>query len=164
MPYTDAHWAAFFEGVGQGELASDPRFASQAARTANIDALYGLLADVVARRPTAEWLAFCEARQIPAGRSWRWRHWRTTRTSRPSGSSNPLDDPGMGRINLTGVPVLFDGARPDVTMPPRRGEHSRDILAEAGVPEEEIERILGSGVVEAKEFKDCAAIAEFATH
>jgi hypothetical protein len=28
------------------------------------------------------------------------------------------------------------------------------------VPEEEIERILGSGVVEAKEFKDCAAIAE----
>ena len=43
MLYTDRHWAAFLTEVGRPELIGDPRYTSVAARTANIDSLYGLV-------------------------------------------------------------------------------------------------------------------------
>src|SRR6201999_2249229 len=55
LPYNDGQWRRFFEAVGKGEmLRSDPRFADIATRTANIDALYDMLAAEVKTRTTAE--------------------------------------------------------------------------------------------------------------
>jgi hypothetical protein len=51
---------------------------------------------------TTCWLGVSSARSSSPGRG------RATRMTVAT---------SMGRINLTGVPVLFDGARPDVTMP-----------------------------------------------
>lgn len=68
MFYTDRHWAAFFAEIGRPELASDPRFESIRTRTANIDALYTLVEQELARRTTAEWLETLERLDVPHAR------------------------------------------------------------------------------------------------
>ena len=55
-----------------------------------------------------------------------------------------IDDPKMGHVRFTGVPVMFDGQRPDIKFPPRLGEHTREVLAEAGVSPADIEAIYQS--------------------
>jgi crotonobetainyl-CoA:carnitine CoA-transferase CaiB-like acyl-CoA transferase len=66
LPYTDAHWRAFFAEAGAAGHATEPRFATMAARTANIDQLYELAADLIARHSSSHWLAACERIGVPA--------------------------------------------------------------------------------------------------
>jgi crotonobetainyl-CoA:carnitine CoA-transferase CaiB-like acyl-CoA transferase len=68
MFYTDRHWAAFFTEIGRPELATDPRFATVAARTANIDTLYGLVEEELGRRTTEDWLKTLERLDVPHAR------------------------------------------------------------------------------------------------
>ena len=65
LPYTSAQWLRFFDLSGHAGLARDPRYATPAARSANIDALYATLAEIVAQRTTAEWLALLRDADIP---------------------------------------------------------------------------------------------------
>jgi crotonobetainyl-CoA:carnitine CoA-transferase CaiB-like acyl-CoA transferase len=66
--YNDKHWRAFFELAGDlPTFASDPRFQTAAARADNYDAIYAYLADVLATRTSAEWLALLQAADIPCG-------------------------------------------------------------------------------------------------
>ena len=50
----------------------------------------------------------------------------------------------MGTLRFPGVPLKFDGARPDISLPPRLGEHTRAVLAEAGLAPDEIDALLAT--------------------
>lgn len=63
----DAIFARFCEAIGRPELASDPRYASNAHRRAQRPALVAEIASVLAREPRAHWLALCAQARIPAG-------------------------------------------------------------------------------------------------
>jgi len=54
-----------------------------------------------------------------------------------------IDTPA-GPLRYPGVPVLFDGQRPPVSAPPHLGEHSAQILAEAGFDAADIAALLAS--------------------
>ena len=54
LPYTTAQWQRFFRLAGRPEVAEDPRYMEPAQRSRNIHTLYGMLADLVAERSTAE--------------------------------------------------------------------------------------------------------------
>ena len=64
---SDAHWRRLFEAMGRAALIEDPRFATIAARSDNVDTLYGVLADGMRERTTAEWLEILGALDIPCG-------------------------------------------------------------------------------------------------
>ncbi len=67
MIYTDGHWRSFFRALGrEAEFDRDARYASMTARTQNIVALYRELAELLATRTTAEWLALFERADVPA--------------------------------------------------------------------------------------------------
>ena len=72
---SDAHWRRLFEAMGRAALMDEPRFATIAARSDNVDALYAVLAEGMRERTTAEWLEILGALDIPvrqgqcAGRS-----------------------------------------------------------------------------------------------
>jgi crotonobetainyl-CoA:carnitine CoA-transferase CaiB-like acyl-CoA transferase len=143
MPYTDQHWASLFEAGGRPELARDPRFCGIAARTEHIGELYAILGEILRTRATAEWIETLERLEVPCA---------------PVKSLDDLiDDPHLAAvgfftelksdtgpaIRLPGVPVLFDGARPPVERPPRLGEHTREVLAEAGLSPDQVSTITG---------------------
>ena len=151
MPYTNAHWQKFFQGVGQPELASDARFTSMPARTQHIEALYEITGHIVAQHDTAHWLALCERLEIPAARMNTLADLKTDPHLQATQFFAGLDDPAMGALRFPGVPVLFDGERPPVNSVPRLGEHTHDVFAQAGVSADTVSAWVASGAVQAHE-------------
>ena len=63
-----------------------------------------------------------------------------------------MDHPTEGRLRLPGVPVTFSETPGDIRRhPPRLGEHSREVLAEAGYSSSLIDDMLASGATIAAE-------------
>jgi len=65
MPYTAAHWRAFFTAAGRGDWASDPALGSDAARAAMIGTLYERLAGCLRAGTTGHWLAILRRLDVP---------------------------------------------------------------------------------------------------
>jgi crotonobetainyl-CoA:carnitine CoA-transferase CaiB-like acyl-CoA transferase len=147
MPYTDAHWQRFFRACGRDDWADDPRFASMAERTRHIGDLYEALGTLVIEHPTDHWLDLCARIDIPAARVNALTDLPQDPHLEATGFFQRLQDPAMGSVQLTGVPVLFDGQRPPVSMPPRLGEHTRSSLLAAGVSHSQIDDWIASGAI-----------------
>jgi crotonobetainyl-CoA:carnitine CoA-transferase CaiB-like acyl-CoA transferase len=59
----------------------------------------------------------------------------------------PVEHPELGRIDVTGIPIRFYGTPVEVRKhPPMQGEHSREVLAELGYTEAEIEALISAGL------------------
>jgi len=63
----DQQFARFCAIAGAPELAQDPRFASNAARVKHRDIIVGRIAELMAARSAAEWLAILEQEGVPCG-------------------------------------------------------------------------------------------------
>jgi crotonobetainyl-CoA:carnitine CoA-transferase CaiB-like acyl-CoA transferase len=136
MPYTDAHWQRFFTEAGMPEAARDPRFASMAERTRHIDALYALAAEALATRSTADWLTTLARLEIPAGPVNRLEDLEQDAHLLATGFFRQVDDARMGTVRYPAPPMRFDGAPLPVTMAPRLGEHTREVLRELGLDDQ----------------------------
>jgi crotonobetainyl-CoA:carnitine CoA-transferase CaiB-like acyl-CoA transferase len=147
LPYSDRHWRDFFRIAGRPEFADDPRLADAQSRSRHVAELYALIAECVAGETTAHWLARLKAADIPCG------------------PVNPLaelpddeqlaavdffpltDHPTEGRIRIVRPPVRFGAADCGLRHPaPRLGQHTREILREAGLGEAELEDLLARGI------------------
>ena len=133
MPYTDAHWQRFFIEAGAPELATDKRFSNISARTVHIEKLYELAAQFISGRSTQDWLETFNKLEIPASTMNRLEDLQQDEHLRATGFFETIHDPAMGELRFPGVPVKFNHSRPPVTMPPRLGQHTDEILAEIGL-------------------------------
>ena len=142
MPYTDAHWRAFFHEAGADALIGDPRFGSISMRTAHIDALYERVSSLLLTKSSSDWLAACERLGIPAAPILSLEALLADPHLREVGFFSTLHDRAVGAVRMPGVPILFDGERPKITLPPRLGEHGRQILLESGIDTATADRLL----------------------
>ncbi|RDK09229.1 CaiB/BaiF CoA transferase family protein [Cupriavidus lacunae] len=145
MPYTDAHWRDFFHAAGRPELAADARFADIAARTRHIETLYELTGEIVQGHSTAYWVALCERLQIPVARINALDDLPADPHLAATGFFETVEDPAMGTLRFPGAPVRFNGQRAPLGIPPRLGEHTGAVLAQAGLSAEEIAQLQQSG-------------------
>jgi len=139
----DKQFVRFTEEIGAPELAEDARFHTNADRVGNRAALRAALEPLLAE---TDGMALCEhllSQNIPAG--------------------PVLDIPQVlahAQVQARDMLVERDGYRGIATPikmsrtpgaagtpPPRLGEHARQVLAEAGYKDEEIERMIQGGVV-----------------
>ena len=141
MPYTDAHWRDFFQAAGRDDLAADARFIGIAARTRHIETLYEITGELVRERSTADWLALCETLQIPVARVNDLDELVDDPHLRATGFFDQVDDPAMGTLRFPGAPVRFDGERAHAAVPPRLGEHTREVLGGVGLSDAEIDAL-----------------------
>lgn len=130
MPYTDKHWSDLLVTAGHPELAIDERFVNISARNFHTDFVYQTLGAILLSKSTAGWLTILGDLEIPAaainepGDLLRDPHLKAVKFFQYD------DDPGMGELLSPGVPVLFDGVRPRLGLPPRLGEHTQEIFQE----------------------------------
>lgn len=143
MPYTDVHWLRFFEAVNQPQLAQDARFADQASRTRHIAELLKILSEQVARKDTQHWLQTCARLEIPAAPVVRMDDLPQDPHLQATGFFVSVQDPAMGEVRLTRSAVRFDGAQPPVTLPPRLGQHTQELLRAAGLGDAELAQLQG---------------------
>jgi len=132
MLQSDRYWPELVTTVGRPELATDPRFADARARFENRQACVATLDEIFATKTFGEW------RELLLGVEGVWAPVQT--------SAELLDDPQVlanhyvreveaqsgTRFRMVPSPLQFDGRPPDLTRAPGHGEHTDEVLQEAG--------------------------------
>jgi crotonobetainyl-CoA:carnitine CoA-transferase CaiB-like acyl-CoA transferase len=147
LPYMNAHWDAFCEVAGRPDLLADPRFRTMGDRTKNIDDTYAETAKIMATRTTQEWLDLFEKTSVPVNRVNTLDDLADDPHLRATGFWKFTDHPTEGRLRGAAFPVNFSATPADETRrhAPRLGEHTRELLAEAGYDAAQIDALLASG-------------------
>ena len=147
LTYTDTHWRNFFEFVGRPELAQDPRYSTLAARTDHIDEIYQIAEAEYAKRSTDEWVETLERLDIPVMRMNTLESLLVDPHLADVGFFGWAEHPTEGKVRTMAGGSTWSKTQPDVrSLAPRLGEHSRDLLAELGYSDGEIDAMLREGV------------------
>ena len=142
----DRQFARLAEIVGHSEWTEDPVFKTNAARVAARQTLVPMIADIVATKPAAQWLAQLEAAGIPAGPINSISQALADPQAVHRGARIDGDGGALGRVPMVGSPMRIDGERADSPLPPPAlGEHG-DLLRE-WVDAAELERLKAAGIV-----------------
>jgi crotonobetainyl-CoA:carnitine CoA-transferase CaiB-like acyl-CoA transferase len=145
-PNTNLQAFAFFDAIGRPELKTDPRFNSAAARTKNAAAYFEVQKEGLDQKTTDEWVELFDKLDVPAARYNSIDDLLTDPHLKDVGFYKEEDHPTEGRLRRTRLANIFSGgAREDETHAPRLGEHTREVLAEAGYAQAEIDDLLAAG-------------------
>ena len=148
LPYWDNHWRTFCELAGRPELAEDERFIDMATRLQNINQSYRVTGEIIATRDRADWLALLGETNVPM---------MVVNTLDDliddphlveSGFWQEAEHPTEGRVRMSSPPMNFGRTPASIrAMAPRLGEHSQEILREAGLDQATIDSMLAAGEV-----------------
>lgn len=147
LPYTDRNWQDMFKIAGREDLKDDPRFVDLATRTRHSGEIYGLLEDMVATRTTAELEEALNAHAIPVQKVNTKEDLLNDEQLAATGFWRFADHPTEGRVRMTDPPARFSKTPSSIRrLQPRLGEHSAEILEEAGFSQDEIAGMKARGV------------------
>jgi crotonobetainyl-CoA:carnitine CoA-transferase CaiB-like acyl-CoA transferase len=148
LPYNDGQWRRFFAAIGKAHLLEgDPRFADITTRTANIDALYEMLAEELHHRSTREWLDLLQRNDIPCMQPHTLESLLTDPHLDDAGFFQWQDHPSEGRIRTMREPSTWSETQPPTgRFAPRLGQHTREVLAEAGLDAAAIDGLITRGI------------------
>lgn len=142
------NWRRFCEALEQPGWLEDPRFASGDARIANRAALSAAIEAVFATRPVQHWVELLNRVGVPAGPVYT--------------VPEVFEDPQVRHMGVTAQAVTASGRRCTyLTQPvrlertpaaiiaaaPECGEHTDEVLREAGLDDATIARLRANGVV-----------------
>ncbi|MCC8937374.1 CoA transferase [Bradyrhizobium sp. Arg68] len=148
--YNDKQWENFFKATGRDDLRSNPKFATFAGRANNIDVVYAELARILQTKTTAEWNAILEKADVPVMPM----HDLESLLQDPhmvaTGVFPVVKHPTEGRIRSMTASARWSETKVEPSrLAPRLGEHSAEVLREAGYSDEEIAAMLRDGVAKA---------------
>jgi crotonobetainyl-CoA:carnitine CoA-transferase CaiB-like acyl-CoA transferase len=141
-------WASLCEVIGRSELARDQRFVTNERRVEHRAELIPLLAAAFAAAPSATWLDRLDGARIPCGPILDVAEAFATPQAQARGARVAVRHERLGAVDQVASPIRLDGETAAVrAAPPLLGEHSREILSEAGYSDPEIDRLVADGVV-----------------
>lgn len=147
LPYTTQNWKDMFRIAGREDLNDDPRFADLATRVRYSGEIYGILEEIVADRTVKEWQRELDAAAIPVQKANTTEDLLSDEQLTATGFWQFLDHPTEGRVRIPEPPVRFSASPNSIRrMQPRLGEHSCEVLSEAGYSNEAIKALIAQGV------------------
>jgi crotonobetainyl-CoA:carnitine CoA-transferase CaiB-like acyl-CoA transferase len=149
LPYTQQHWQRFFKLMGREDMVEDERVTDPVRRSQSFDELYRMVAALVADWETDALLAAVEAIDIPVGRVNSFADLFTDPQLTATGFMRYEEHPTEGRIAVADNPIGFSKSPGGIrNLAPRMGEHSAEILREAGYSDDEIAQFVKDGVTQ----------------
>jgi crotonobetainyl-CoA:carnitine CoA-transferase CaiB-like acyl-CoA transferase len=144
--YNDKQWQNFFDATGRDDLRTNPKFATFAGRAGNIDVVYAELARILETKTTAEWSAILEKADVPVMPM----HDLESLLGDPhivaTNFFPVVDHPTEGRIRSMRPSARFSETPVETKrLAPRLGEHSAELLGEAGFSPDEIAALVREG-------------------
>ena len=145
---SDNVWGAFCRHVGREELAADPRFATNAQRIANYEALLPIVREIIRGKTCDAWLDELRSVGVPCG--------RINSVAEALGDPHviergfivELEHPALGIVKSLATPVHLADTPPVYRRhPPRLGEHSDEVAAELGYSPAEVAELRAQGVL-----------------
>ena len=144
--YTNKQWKAFLDIIGRPEMLAQPEYATQEARSKNYRQSYAMIAEEMKRRTTAFWLDALERGDIPVQRMNSLDDIVADPHLKAIDYLHTVEHPSEGRIRTLAVPSEWSESKPEYRRhAPRLGEHTREVLREAGFSDTQIDALIESG-------------------
>jgi len=145
---SDGLWRRFTSATGLDELADDPRYATNPDRVRNRDTLIPLITETLSAQGCAEWTDLLNAAGVPAGPV----------NTVPAALEQPqvaaremvveVEHPVAGTLKMLGSPLKLSAQPTSIRRPPPvLGEHTDEILAEAGYTAAQVAELHEADVV-----------------
>jgi crotonobetainyl-CoA:carnitine CoA-transferase CaiB-like acyl-CoA transferase len=148
MPYTTQQWARFLECIGRSDLLALDWVKDPVKRSANVDALYQVIADAAPGHSTAEWLTLLAECDVPCGPVNSLAALFEEPHLKATGLFQNVDHPDEGSLLGVRSPFRVAGLPRQPDRPaPRLGEGSRSILLDAGFAPEAIRDLTARNIV-----------------
>ena len=144
----DAEWKAFCTAAERPDLLLDDRFDTPAKRDDNVDARLAVIQEVLLKRPASEWLTILPEHDVPCAPALR----RFELLDHPQVLASEIIvesvHPVAGRLRQARPAPRFS----DTPVGPPRGapllgQHNREVLAELGMADAEIDRLIATGAL-----------------
>jgi crotonobetainyl-CoA:carnitine CoA-transferase CaiB-like acyl-CoA transferase len=137
---------AFFDAIGRPELKADPRFSTIPARFAHVNEYFQLRMAALKAKTTAEWLEIFDRCDVPAMPY----HTLDSLIEDPhladTGFFEIRDHPTEGKTRVMHSPNKWSsGIRREWNPAPKLGQHSVEILREAGYDDAAIDALIAGG-------------------
>ncbi len=142
-------WKSCCTLLGMEELKEDPRFANNAARIKNRQALSEIIDQKLAGKTVEEWIPLFDQAGIPCGPINTFdRAFRDPQVQH-LGLVREMEHPHYGKVKVVGPPATFSESEIGIqSPPPLLGEHNREILTRLlGYSDEEVNSLQDQGVV-----------------
>ena len=139
-------WEGLVAATGSQDLLA--KYPDRADRVRRYDELAADLARVFATRPQAHWVPLLEAHDVPFAPENRLEDLAQDAQVKHLGVFYETTHPIEGRVRAAHRPIAFDGdRRSDFRPPPALGEHTREVLHEAGLSDDDVDRLKAEGLV-----------------
>jgi len=134
------------EVLGHPEWVHRPEFADNASRVANRERLAERIEAITAEQPRTHWLALLEANDIPCGPINNYAQVFADPQVIARAMVVDTEHPALGRLKTLGSPIKMSATPADVSRrAPQLGEHTDEVLREAGFSASEIAALRQSG-------------------
>ena len=142
----DGQWRRFADVAGESLLGTNPLYATNTQRLTHREQLVPIVAHIIKKRTTHEWMELLERAQVPAGPVWNMTELFSSDLAKERGIRVTLKDPDGRNVDFIKSPLHSDGQT--TAFPPRLGEHSAEILREVlGIEDREILYLKENGIV-----------------
>jgi crotonobetainyl-CoA:carnitine CoA-transferase CaiB-like acyl-CoA transferase len=148
LPYNTKQWQAFFTLMQRREMLDDERVTDGARRSEAIGELYAMVAQCVAGWSTDELLTALDDADVPNGRAMPLGELADDPHLHAVGLFKTFQHPTEGQIRVPGPGVRFSKTPPEIrTLPDSLGQHTVDVLREAGFNDADIQTMIDENAV-----------------